>query len=124
MTNTDVIFISREGRIDYATPSAQSMFGRDITGERPADLVHPHPPGDHGDNQPEPTWWDTKDGAEGYVYHADGSADTVLVRRRDLTDDPTVNGVVTTLRDVTAERHLQRDLAYRAIHDALTRLPN
>jgi diguanylate cyclase (GGDEF)-like protein len=124
MTNTDVILISRGGRIDYATPSAQSMFGRDITGERRDDLVHPYPPGDHGDVQFEPTWWDTKDGGEGYVYHPDGSADTVLVHGRDLTEDPTVNGVVITLRDVTAERNLQRDLAYRASHDALTGLPN
>ena len=46
------------------------------------------------------------------------------MHRRDLTEDPTVNGVVTTLRDVTAERNLQRDLAYRASHDALTGLPN
>ena len=43
---------------------------------------------------------------------------------RDLTDDPTVNGVVTTLRDVTAEREAQRDLAYRASHDLLTGLSN
>ena len=46
------------------------------------------------------------------------------MHRRDLTEDPTVNGVVTTLRDVTTERNLQRDLAYRASHDALTGLAN
>ncbi len=124
MTATDVILISREGRIDYATPSAQSMFRRDIVGERLDDLIHRHPPGHNGPDQPAPTWPDTKDGAEGYVYHDDGGADIVLVHRRDLTEDPTVNGVVTTLRDVTAERNLQRDLAYRADHDALTGLPN
>ena len=124
MTTTDVILISREGRIDYATPSAQSMFGRDIVGERLDDLIHRRPPGQNGHDQPAWTWPDTKDGAEGYVYHEDGGADMVLVHRRDLTEDPTVNGVVTTLRDVTAERNLQRDLAYRASHDALTGLPN
>jgi diguanylate cyclase (GGDEF)-like protein/PAS domain S-box-containing protein len=124
MTATDVILISRQGRIDYATPSARSMFGRDIVGERVDDLLHHHPPGHDGDDQLDATWWDTEDGAEGYVYREDGGADTVLVHRRDLAEDPTVNGVVTTVRDVTAERNLQRDLAYRASHDALTGLPN
>jgi diguanylate cyclase (GGDEF)-like protein len=124
MTATDVILISREGRIDYATPSALSMFGRDIAGEELDDLVHHHPPGHDGDDRLDAMWWDTKDGAEGYVYHPDRSADTVLVHRRDLTEDPTVSGVVITLRDVTTERNLQRDLAHRASHDALTGLPN
>jgi len=48
----------------------------------------------------------------------------VLVTERDLTDDPHVTGVVTTLRDITAERTRQLDLAYRASHDPLTRLAN
>ena len=45
LTSADVTLISRDGRIDYATPSAQSMFGRDVGGERLDDLVHRHPPG-------------------------------------------------------------------------------
>jgi len=124
LTNTDVTLISREGRIDYATPSAHSMFGRDVGGERFDDLVHRYPTDHDEQGQPEPRWSDTEDGIEGYVYGADGGADAVLVHRRDLTEDLTVNGVVTTLRDVTTERNLQRDLAYRASHDALTGLAN
>jgi diguanylate cyclase (GGDEF)-like protein len=124
MTATDVILISRQGRIVYATPSALSMFGRDITGEKLDDLVHHHPPGHEGHDQLDAMWWDAKDGAEGYVYQPDGGALAVLLHRRDLTQDPTVNGTVTTLREVTAERNLQRDLAYRASHDALTGLLN
>jgi diguanylate cyclase (GGDEF)-like protein/PAS domain S-box-containing protein len=124
LTNTDVTLISRAGRVDYATPSAQSMFGRDVGGEKLDDLVHRHPPGHDEHGQPEPRWSDTEVGAEGYVYRPDGGADTVLMHRRDLTDDPTVNGVVTTLRDVTTERNLQRELAHRASHDALTGLAN
>ena len=124
LTNTDVTLISRDGRIGYATPSAQSMFGRDVGGEKLDDLVHRHPPGHDQHGQPEPRWSDPEDGAEGYIYRPDGGAKTVLMHRRDLTDDPTVNGVVTTLRDVTTERNLQRDLAHRASHDALTGLAN
>jgi PAS domain-containing protein len=53
-TNTDVILISRGGRIDYATPSAQSMFGRDITGARLDDLGAP-PPTSRPRRRPTPT---------------------------------------------------------------------
>ena len=58
------------------------------------------------------------------VEQPGGTTLTVEVHRRDLTDDPTVGGVVTTLRDVTAERELQRTLAHRASHDGLTGLAN
>jgi diguanylate cyclase (GGDEF)-like protein len=119
-TSTDVILISRDGRVDYATPSAQSMFGHDIVGECFDDLVHPSTPAPTG-----PQWPDTVEGAEARVTRPDGEGTSiVVVRRRDLTDDPTVRGVVTTMRDVTAERALQRDLAYRASHDDLTGLAN
>ena len=33
LTSTDVTLISRHGRIEYATPSAQAMFGRDVRDE-------------------------------------------------------------------------------------------
>jgi diguanylate cyclase (GGDEF)-like protein len=107
-TSTDVILISRHGRIDYAPPSADAMFGRDVRGQVLDDVVERR----------------TDEDTEGCVRRNDGSTRTVLVHRRDLTADPTVNGVVTTLRDVTAERDLQRSLAYRASHDSLTGLAN
>jgi diguanylate cyclase (GGDEF)-like protein len=58
------------------------------------------------------------------VVRPDGTEEIVLVHRRDLTVDPTIAGVVTTLRDVTQERVLQRELAHRASHDSLTGLAN
>ena len=124
LTSTDVTLISRDGRIDYATPSAQAMFGRDVCGESFDELVHRHPADRRRRGKADTAWSDTEDGAEGYAERATGDVATVLVHRRDLSGDPTVNGVVTTLRDVTAERNLQRDLAYRASHDALTGLVN
>jgi PleD family two-component response regulator len=69
-------------------------------------------------------WASFEDGVEGFVEHPDGTRLTVEVHRRDLSNDPTVAGVVTTLRDVTAERDLQRALAHRAAHDGLTGLAN
>lgn len=114
LTSTDVILISRDGRVEYATPSATDMFGRDVVGERLDEIVRPV-----GTTE----WPDTVDSAEGVVPRPDGDL-TVLVHRRDLTGEPTVRGIVTTLRDITAERKLQRDLAYRASHDELTGLAN
>jgi diguanylate cyclase (GGDEF)-like protein len=119
MTSTDVTLITRNGRVTYATPSARNMFGRDVTGDFFDDLVHATP---ELDDDP-PTWSETAYEEEGYVHRA-GVTATVLMRRRDLTADPSVAGVVTTLRDVTAERGLQRDLAFRASHDPLTGLAN
>ena len=120
MTSSDVTLISRHGRIVYATPSATEMFGRDVTGELFDDLVHDTP---EAPEEVPGSWSETAYEEEGYVYRPGGTA-TVMMRRRDLTADPTVSGVVTTLRDVTAERNLQRDLAYRASHDPLTGLAN
>lgn len=118
LTSTDAIIISRDGRIEYATPSADAMFGRNVLGENFNDIVR-RP--DQRDADPQ--WPDAIEGAEGIISRGDGDV-TVLIHRRDLTNDPTVRGIVTTLRDITAERELQRDLAYRASHDELTGMAN
>jgi diguanylate cyclase (GGDEF)-like protein/PAS domain S-box-containing protein len=127
VTSTEVILISRDGRIEYATPSAQVLFGRDVLGECFEDIVRPVRPAELGataEAVPKgPLWPDTADDTEATLSRADGEI-TVLVHRRDLTREPTVRGVVTTMRDITAERALQRDLAYRASHDELTGLAN
>jgi len=118
LSSTDAILISRDGRIEYATPSAEPMFGRSILGERFNDIVRrPENP------DADPQWPDVVDGAEGVIRSPRGEV-AVVVHRRDLRGDPSVRGIVTTLRDVTAERELQRDLAYRASHDELTGMAN
>jgi diguanylate cyclase (GGDEF)-like protein len=118
LSSTDAILISRDGRIEYATPSAEPMFGRSILGERFNDIVRrPEDP------DADPQWPDVVDGAEGVIRSPHGEV-AVVVHRRDLRGDPSVRGIVTTLRDVTAERELQRDLAYRASHDELTGMAN
>jgi diguanylate cyclase (GGDEF)-like protein/PAS domain S-box-containing protein len=118
-SNIDVTLISRDGRIEYATPSAEGMFDHEVINRRFDDLVHPD-----RKSASSRAWADHEDGAEAFVDGPQGRVLTVVVHRRDLTDDPTVGGVVSTLRDVTAERELQRDLTQRATHDALTGLAN
>jgi len=118
LTSSDAILISRDGHIEYATPSAQSMFGRDVAEEDFDELVRPVDQRNAGHR-----WPKSIDNVEGIINRPEGDA-TVLIQRRDLSDDPTVHGTVTTLRDVTEERRLQRDLAYRAGHDELTGMAN
>jgi diguanylate cyclase (GGDEF)-like protein len=49
---------------------------------------------------------------------------SVEIACRDLRDDPTVAGLVLTLRDVTERRRLEHELTHQAFHDALTGLAN
>jgi diguanylate cyclase (GGDEF)-like protein/PAS domain S-box-containing protein len=49
---------------------------------------------------------------------------SVEVTLRNLRAEPTVAGLVLTLRDVTERRRLERELTHQAFHDALTGLAN
>jgi diguanylate cyclase (GGDEF)-like protein len=54
----------------------------------------------------------------------DGTRLQIQVRASDLRDDPTVAGLVLTIRDVTSQRQLEAQLKHQAFHDSLTGLPN
>jgi diguanylate cyclase (GGDEF)-like protein/PAS domain S-box-containing protein len=128
VTSEDVILISQDGHISYATPSAWEMFGGNVVGRRFDDLVNaslpaPAPPA-MSTSVPASLTERSEAPFEATVSRPDGTNITVRVRRRDLTADPTVAGVVATLHDVTVERQLQRELAHRATHDPLTGLAN
>ncbi|MFC7276074.1 putative bifunctional diguanylate cyclase/phosphodiesterase [Paractinoplanes rhizophilus] len=105
----DVILILDDLVIRYASPSAVRVFGLDPTGSSLADLIHP-------DDLP----LLSHDGAD-----LRGPADTLLeMHRSDLSEEPTVAGVVLTLRDVTRQRRLEQELTHQAFHDAMTGLAN
>lgn len=58
------------------------------------------------------------------LLRADRTPIEAEVRCNDLRDDPTVGGLVLTLRDVTEQRQMERELTHRAFHDSLTGLAN
>jgi diguanylate cyclase (GGDEF)-like protein len=112
--SADVILICRDGTVDYATPAATELFAGDtVVGSKFDDLI----------TMPDPDAMSDSDASEATVDGPDGTR-RVRVRRQDLTDDPTIHGIVLTLHDITEQRRLHDDLVYQATHDPLTGLAN
>ncbi|MCP2323853.1 diguanylate cyclase (GGDEF)-like protein/PAS domain S-box-containing protein [Hamadaea flava] len=119
---TDVILILEPDgdHIRYASPSARTVFGTDLAGVRlserlavpEADLARML--AQCGGDVP----------ADWTVRRPDGIEVQVEASCRDLRTDPTVGGLVLTMRDVTDQRRLQAELTFLAFHDALTGLAN
>jgi diguanylate cyclase (GGDEF)-like protein/PAS domain S-box-containing protein len=123
----DVILIVDDGgRVRYASPSAEAIFGPgSMVGTRVLDLVAP---GDHDDAERAllAVWAGrATSGTRSFeIERTDGDRLDVEVASRNLRDDPTVRGIVLTLRDVTEQRKLEHELTHRASHDSLTGLAN
>jgi len=125
--SADVILILDDAsRIRYASPSAAGMFGgRRLTGIRIEELVQAGQRDQAG--QLLSLVQGGQDGsarADWTVLAGDRGEVEVEASCRDLREDPTVAGLVVTLRDVTEQRGLERELKHRAFHDTLTGLPN
>ncbi|MEV6342266.1 EAL domain-containing protein [Actinoplanes sp. NPDC051851] len=121
----DVItIVDEQDRIRYASPSAVGLFGADPTGVRLPDVIHP------GDRERlAEVLAAVRDGESRLHpdFRAVGNrpADILLeMHCRDLRDDPSVAGLVITMRDVTERRELERELTHQAFHDAMTGLAN
>ncbi|MEV0321467.1 aminotransferase class I/II-fold pyridoxal phosphate-dependent enzyme [Streptomyces sp. NPDC050658] len=120
-----ILIVEDDDTVRYASPSAQAVFGAArLVGVALPELVDPRDREravrvlgamrDGGQREPHDYWW---------MRHGNGRVE-VEVRCSDLRDDPTVRGLVVTLRDVTEQRQLEHELTQRAFHDALTGLPN
>ena len=126
---SDVILIARpDTTIMYQTPSATRILGYapgSLEGRRFTSLLHVD---------------DVEKAVAGYtgvafragssmtaewrVKHRDGSWRFVEVITTNLLGDPTVEGVVLTMRDVTERKGLEEELKHQVFHDALSGLAN
>jgi len=121
-----ILIVSGDGTVEYATPAAARVFGTAaVAGARVQDLAGPG-----GRDAADRLFTRMRDGAGGtgpaewQVTRPDGTRAEVMASCRDLRADDMVGHLVLTLRDVSEQRALERELAHRAFHDALTGLPN
>jgi EAL domain-containing protein (putative c-di-GMP-specific phosphodiesterase class I)/GGDEF domain-containing protein len=123
-----IMIVSGHGTIRYASPSARSLLGDldyarattgDVFGEANARgvcgrLALPYDTAESAEDRV-PEYWTVERGRELLELE---------VRFADLRTDPTVGGLVLTIRDVTEQKQLQRKLTHLAFHDAQTDLGN
>ncbi|MEU9860002.1 aminotransferase class I/II-fold pyridoxal phosphate-dependent enzyme [Streptomyces sp. NPDC047971] len=125
-TSDVILIVDDDDTVRYASPSAESMFGHSLLPGTP--LVDILAPGDaasalrilagvRSSN-------DTDARADWKLMRGDATDLHVEVRCSNLRKEQTVHGLVLTLRDVTEQRKLERELTHRAFHDSLTGLPN
>ncbi|MET8540611.1 EAL domain-containing protein [Kitasatospora sp. NPDC004799] len=128
---SDVILIlDADDGVRYASPSAETVLGHpDLVGTLLTDLVPPEDSREVGKalarmreaadpargEQPREHW---------RLLRQDRTPIEAEVRFNDLRADPTVGALVLTLRDVTEQRQMERELTHRAFHDSLTGLAN
>jgi diguanylate cyclase (GGDEF)-like protein/PAS domain S-box-containing protein len=123
-----IVVLDREGVIQYATPAAGRLFGYPedgTTGIRVLDLIHPDDLAFVLDrlaltlDRPGPG-----EIIEFRVAKTDGSFVWVESIGTNLLDEPSVEGIVCNVRDITERKEAERVLLHRARHDSLTDLPN
>ena len=124
-----ILVIGADNEITYQTPSVTNVLGyqpSDLASQPLERLLHQDElarslstlermrlSGDDSDTR-----------ADWRLRCADGRWINAEVVCSNLLDDPDVQGMVLTIRDVTERRELERELQRRAFHDNLTSLPN
>ena len=125
-----VMIVGRDGRIRYQTPSVVRVLGYlavDLDGAAFDRILHPDAV-DHVAQLPRAARAgrarDRPHRSTPSSCRADDSVIHAEIVGVHLLDNPDVNGIVLTIRDVTGRRTLEDQLRHQAFHDALTGLSN
>ena len=126
---SDVILVARpDATITYQTPSATTTLGYEpgsLEGKRITALLHPE---DVEQALAVYTGVAFRAGTsvttQWRIRHRDGSWRHTEVVANNLLSDPTVAGIVLTMRDVSERKALEEELKHQAFHDALSGLAN
>ncbi|OJF12613.1 putative bifunctional diguanylate cyclase/phosphodiesterase [Couchioplanes caeruleus] len=119
-----ILIVGDDDRIRYASPAAGTVLGRPDLVDTPLSRLIADTHHEALAALLERARAGRGDGTDLTAVCADRRLLQVECTARDLRDDPTVRGLVLTVRDVTERRRLENDLAHQAFHDGLTGLAN
>jgi diguanylate cyclase (GGDEF)-like protein/PAS domain S-box-containing protein len=123
-----IVVLDRGGAVRYETPSVERVLGYrldELQGSELAELVHPDDAAVAG-----VLFTESVGTAEGIttrevrLVRSDGTWLFVEVSFTNLLEDPDINGIVVTIRNVDDRKRLEVKLAHQAFHDAVTGLGN
>lgn len=123
-----IAVVDLDSKIRYQSPSVERALGyrpEDLDGKRFVELVHP-------DDVPRVVALVNETAArpgssapaEWRLRRHDGQSFFAEVVGTNLLSDPTIEGVVLTIRDIQERKRLEEQLTHQAFHDPLTQLAN